>query len=52
MSVLILLLAASLIISSSFLIAFIVQTKRGQFDDMYGPAQKILFEEDSIKDKI
>lgn len=45
MEVLLMLMVASFIISGGFLIAFIWNVKSGQFDDTYGPSQKILFDE-------
>ncbi|MBL7790141.1 MAG: cbb3-type cytochrome oxidase assembly protein CcoS [Chitinophagales bacterium] len=50
MEILLMLMVASFIISGGFLIAFIWNVKSGQFDDTYGPSQKILFE-DSISTK-
>ncbi|MFQ6609247.1 MAG: cbb3-type cytochrome oxidase assembly protein CcoS [Fidelibacterota bacterium] len=44
MSVLYLLIIASLSIASAFLVAFIWAVKSGQFDDHYSPAVKILFD--------
>ncbi|NQU68790.1 MAG: cbb3-type cytochrome oxidase assembly protein CcoS [Candidatus Marinimicrobia bacterium] len=44
MSVLFLLIAASLTLASAFLVAFIWAVKSGQFDDHYSPAVKILFD--------
>jgi len=45
MEILILLLGASFLISGGFLIAFIYNVKKGQFDDTYSPAEKILFDD-------
>jgi cbb3-type cytochrome oxidase maturation protein len=45
MSVIILLLAVSLLIAGSFLAAFLWSVKDGQLDDDFSPAQRILFEE-------
>jgi cbb3-type cytochrome oxidase maturation protein len=45
MSVILILLSASLVIASGFLIAFIWSVKTGQFDDHYTPSVRILFEE-------
>lgn len=49
MSVMILLLGASLIVAIIFLIAFIWSVKNGQYDDDYSPAHKILFEDNQKK---
>lgn len=44
MSVMVILLAASLTVGLIFLGAFIWSVKTGQFDDDFSPAHKILFE--------
>ncbi len=44
MSVLFLLIAASLTIAIAFLIAFIWAVRTGQFEDHYAPAVRILFD--------
>ncbi len=49
MSVLFILIGFSLLLSLSFLIAFLWAYKKGQFDDTYTPAVRILF--DDIKDE-
>lgn len=46
----ILLIACSLIVAIGFLVAFVFNTKQGQFDDMHTPSVRILFE-DEIKEK-
>jgi cbb3-type cytochrome oxidase maturation protein len=52
MEILLMLMVASFIISGGFLLAFIWNVKSGQFDDTYGPAQKILFDnKEIIKEK-
>jgi cbb3-type cytochrome oxidase maturation protein len=52
MEILLMLMVASFIISGGFLVAFIWNVKSGQFDDTYGPAQKILFDASEEKEKI
>lgn len=49
MSVLIVLIIASIVIAGSFLAAFIWAVKGGQFDDTYSPSVRILFEERNSK---
>lgn len=49
MSVLFILIGFSLLLSLSFLIAFLWANKKGQFNDTYTPAVRILF--DDIKDE-
>ncbi len=43
MNVIIFLLAVSLLVAISFLVAFIWSASNGQFDDDYSPAQRIFF---------
>ena len=45
MSVIILLLGASLTVGLTFLAAFIWSVKSGQFEDDYSPAHRILFDD-------
>jgi cbb3-type cytochrome oxidase maturation protein len=45
MSVIILLLGASLSVGLTFLAAFIWSVKSGQFEDDYSPAHRILFDD-------
>lgn len=45
MSVIFLLLGASLIVALFFLIAFIWSVRDGQYDDDYSPAHRVLFDE-------
>lgn len=45
MSVMLVLLGASLIVALIFLTAFIWSVKNGQYDDDVSPAHKILFED-------
>ena len=45
MEIIFLLLAISICLALFFLISFLWASKNGQFDDTYGPAQRILFED-------
>ena len=45
MSVIVILLIASITIAALFLVAFLWSVKSGQFDDDYSPASRILFED-------
>ncbi len=45
MSVIVILIAASLIVAVGFLIAFLISVRSGQFDDKYTPSVRILFED-------
>ncbi len=48
MSVMILLIAFSLSIAVAFLVAFVISTKNGQYDDVHTPSIRILFDDDSV----
>lgn len=48
MSVMIVLLGASLTVGVIFLIAFIWSIKNGQMEDTFSPAHKILFEDKTV----
>ncbi|MGZ3882934.1 MAG: cbb3-type cytochrome oxidase assembly protein CcoS [Bacteroidia bacterium] len=45
MSVIFILISASLLIALGFLVAFIWSVKNGQYDDDYTPSVRILFDE-------
>ncbi len=45
MSVIIILLVISMCIAGGFLFAFLWSSGDGQFDDMYSPAQRMLFDD-------
>lgn len=45
MSVIIILLLASIAVATLFLTAFIWSVKKGQFDDNYSPPRRILFDD-------
>lgn len=51
MSVLVILIAVSILVAGSFLAAFIWSVKKGQYDDDYTPSVRMLFDDnpDSIK---
>lgn len=51
MTVIILLITISLVIAVGFLTAFIWSMKSGQFDDLYGPSVRMLFEDKKKDDK-
>jgi cbb3-type cytochrome oxidase maturation protein len=48
MSVIIILLIASMLVAGGFLIAFLVSVKNGQFDDEYGPPVRMLFDDKTV----
>ena len=45
MSVIILLIAASILIAGGFLVAFLWSVKNGQYDDDYTPSIRMLFDD-------
>ncbi len=45
MSIFFVLIGLSLLISGSFLVAFLWANKKGQFDDTYTPSVRILFDD-------
>jgi cbb3-type cytochrome oxidase maturation protein len=51
MSVLFILISASLIIAIGFLIAFIWSVKSGQYDDDYTPSVRMLFDDELVSNK-
>jgi len=54
MSVLVILIALSVVVAGIFLFAFIWSVKKGQFDDDFTPSVRILFDDspESADDKI
>lgn len=46
MNVIIILLLVSICIAAGFLLAFLWGSRDGQFDDVYGPSQRILFDDE------
>jgi cbb3-type cytochrome oxidase maturation protein len=51
MSVIIILIAASILVAGGFLIAFLWSVKNGQFDDDYTPSVRMLFDDKPAPDK-
>lgn len=45
MNILFVLIGFSILLAIIFLVAFIVSVKKGQYDDTYSPAHRILFDE-------
>lgn len=43
------LLAISVVVALIFFIAFIVSVKEGQYDDVYTPSVRMLFEDELVK---
>ena len=46
MSVILVLLGASILLATAFLIAFIWAMRSGQYDDTYTPSVRVLFDEE------
>jgi len=51
MSVIFILISASLLIAIGFLVAFLWSVKSGQYDDDYTPSVRMLFEDEITKNK-
>ena len=51
MSVIIILISASLFLAGGFLIAFLWVVRSGQYDDDYTPSVRILFENEIAKEQ-
>ncbi len=51
MNVIYIMIFVSIIIAILFLIAFIKSVKSGQYDDMYTPSVRMLFDDELVKDK-
>ncbi|SHI95113.1 cytochrome oxidase maturation protein, cbb3-type [Mesonia phycicola] len=49
MSVIYVLLAISITVAIVFFVAFILSVKSGQYDDMYTPSVRMLFEDELVK---
>jgi cbb3-type cytochrome oxidase maturation protein len=51
MNVIYIMIAVSVVIAVVFLIIFIKSVKSGQYDDMYTPSVRMLFEDELVKDR-
>ncbi|MDX1543914.1 MAG: cbb3-type cytochrome oxidase assembly protein CcoS [Christiangramia sp.] len=49
MSIIYMLLAISVVVALIFFIAFIVSVREGQYDDVYTPSVRMLFDDELIK---
>ena len=47
----IILIAFSLLLAGGFLIAFVVNTKKGQYDDVHTPSIRMLFDDETPNNK-
>lgn len=50
MGIIYMLLAISIFVAIGFFIAFIISVKNGQYDDVYTPAIRMLFEDELVKE--
>jgi cbb3-type cytochrome oxidase maturation protein len=50
MSVIYILLSVSIVVAIAFFIAFVLSVKNGQFDDVYTPSVRMLFEDELVKE--
>ena len=50
MSVIYVLLAISITVAIVFFVAFILSVKSGQYDDVYTPSVRMLFDDELVKD--
>jgi cbb3-type cytochrome oxidase maturation protein len=51
MNIIYLLLALSVLVALIFFIAFIFSVKKGQYDDVYTPSVRMLFDDELVKKK-
>ena len=51
MSVIYITIAVTVVVAVLFLIIFIKLVKSGQYDDMYTPSVRMLFDDELVKDK-
>ena len=51
MNIIYLLILASLFIALIFIVLFIKSVKNGQYDDLYTPSVRMLFDDEIVKDK-
>jgi cbb3-type cytochrome oxidase maturation protein len=49
MNIIYLLLGVSVVIALIFFVAFIISVKKGQYDDVYTPSVRMLFEDELVK---
>lgn len=49
MNIIYMLLGISVVVAIIFFVAFIVSVKKGQYDDVYTPSVRMLFEDELVK---
>lgn len=50
MSIIYMLLSVSVIVAIGFFVAFIISVRNGQYDDVYTPSIRMLFDDELIKE--
>ena len=51
MSIIYMLLAISVVVAVGFFIAFVISVKKGQYDDVYTPSVRMLFDDELVTEK-
>jgi cbb3-type cytochrome oxidase maturation protein len=51
MNIIYMLLGVSVVVALLFFIAFIVSVRKGQYDDVYTPSVRMLFDDELVKPK-
>lgn len=51
MSIIYVLLSISLLVALVFFVIFIINVRKGQYDDTYTPSVRMLFEDELVKEK-
>ncbi|WP_298529323.1 cbb3-type cytochrome oxidase assembly protein CcoS [uncultured Christiangramia sp.] len=52
MSIIYMLLAISVVVAIIFFVAFIVSVRKGQYDDVYTPSVRMLFDDELVKSPV
>jgi len=50
MSIIYMLLAVSVVVAVGFFVAFIISVRKGQYDDVYTPSVRMLFDDELVKE--
>ena len=50
MSIIYMLLAVSVVVAVGFFVAFIISVREGQYDDVYTPSVRMLFDDELVKE--
>ena len=50
MSIIYVLLAVSVVVAVGFFVAFIISVRNGQYDDVYTPSVRMLFDDELVKE--